>query len=109
VNAIGRAVEEIDRRPQQVLKVGLEACVTERRDQGVEHVGDSAADGAGFREWPRIGLVLERSVSVELERSQYLIRAGRLGSRIVGVVAIGRHGDAPSWDAAAWPAFTAIT
>ena len=42
------AVEEIDRRPEQVLEVGFEARVAQRRDQRVEDVGDGAADGVGF-------------------------------------------------------------
>ena len=43
------AVEEIDRRPEQVLEVGFEAGVGQGRDQGVEDVGDGAGDGIALR------------------------------------------------------------
>jgi hypothetical protein len=48
LHTVGGAVEEIDRGPQQVLEVGFEARVTQRRDQGVEDVGDGAGDDVGF-------------------------------------------------------------
>ena len=61
------AVEEIDGRPQQVFEVGLEAGVAQGRDQGVEDVSDDACDGAGFGQRPRVRLVLEGAIAVELE------------------------------------------
>ena len=36
-------------------------------DERVEDVGDGAADGVGFGQWPWVGLVLEGAVAVELE------------------------------------------
>ena len=48
-DAFGGAVEEIDGRPEQVLEVGFEARVAERRDERVEDVGDGAGDGVGLR------------------------------------------------------------
>ena len=44
------AVEEIDGRPEQVVEVGFEAGVGQRRDEGVEDVGDGAGDGVALRE-----------------------------------------------------------
>jgi hypothetical protein len=48
LHPVGGAVEEIDRRPQQVFEVGLEARVTECCDQCIENVCDGAADEVGF-------------------------------------------------------------
>ena len=39
LDAVDRAVEEIDGRPEQVVEVGLEARLAQRGDQGVEDVG----------------------------------------------------------------------
>src|SRR6516225_11883727 len=44
LHAVDGAVEEIDRRPQKVLEVGLEARVTECREQRIENVCDGAGD-----------------------------------------------------------------
>ena len=73
LDAVGGAVEQVDRRPQQVLEVGFEARVTQRRDQRVEDVGHGAADGVGFGQRPRVGLVLEGAVAVELELGEQMI------------------------------------
>jgi hypothetical protein len=61
------AMEQVDSGPPQVIEVGFEAGVTQRRDQGIEDVGDGATDEAclGQRAWIR--LVLERTVAMELE------------------------------------------
>ncbi len=73
LHAVSGAVEEIDGRPQQVLEVGFEARVTERRDQGVEDVGHGAADGVPLRQRPAVGFVLERTMAVELELGEHMI------------------------------------
>ena len=72
-DTVGGAVEEIDRGPQQVLEIGLEARVTERRDQGVEDVGHGAGDGVGFGQRPGVGLVLEGTMAIELELGEDVI------------------------------------
>ena len=79
------AVEEIDGRPEQVLEVGFEACVREGRDQGVEDVGDGAGDGLGFGQRPRVGLVVEGAIAVELEFGEDGGGDGVLGWRRVCV------------------------
>lgn len=66
-DAVGGAVEEIDRRPEEIVEVGFEAGVFERGDQGVEDVGDGAGDAVAFREWARVRFVLEGAVAVELK------------------------------------------
>ena len=73
LDAVGGAVEEIDGRPQQVLEVGLEAGVAQRRDQRVEDVGHGAADGVAFGQRSRVGLVLEGSVAIELKLGEHVI------------------------------------
>ncbi len=54
-DAVGGAVKQVDRRPQQVFEIGFETRVAERRDQRVEDVGDGAADGIGLRQRPGVG------------------------------------------------------
>jgi len=67
LDAAGGAMEQVDGRPQQVVEIRFKARVAQCRNQGIEDVGDSAADDAclGQRAW--IGLVLERTPAVELE------------------------------------------
>jgi hypothetical protein len=72
-DAIGGTVEEIDRGPQQALEIGLKARVAERRDQGVEDVCDRAADDIDFRQRSRVGLVLEGTMTIELELGEDVI------------------------------------
>jgi hypothetical protein len=69
-------VEEIDGPPQQLLEVGFEACVAQRHDQGIKDVGNGALDEAGFGQWPRVGIVLEGAVAVELEFGEDLFGRG---------------------------------
>src|SRR6266851_5305786 len=76
LDAAGGTVEQIDGRPQQVVEVGFEASITQRRDQGIEDVGDGATDDAGLGQWTRIGLVLERTVAMELELGEDVFGRG---------------------------------
>jgi hypothetical protein len=71
--ALSGAVKKVDRRPQQVLEIGFESCVTERRDQRIEDVGHGASDGVGFRQRPGVGSVLERTMAEELEFGEDMI------------------------------------
>ena len=70
------AVEQVDRRPEQVLEVGFEARVAQGRDQGVEDVGDSARDGVAFGKRSRVGLVVEGTVAIELKLVEDVIGRG---------------------------------
>ena len=67
VDPSGHAVEDVGQGPEQVLEVGLEAGVGERRDEGVEDVGERALDMIRFGQWPGIGLVGEGAVAEELQ------------------------------------------
>jgi hypothetical protein len=67
LHAVGGAVEQIDRRPQEVGEVGFETRVRQRRNQRVEDVGDRAGDDVGFGQRPRVWLVLEWTVAIELQ------------------------------------------
>ena len=73
LHAVAGTVEEIDRGPQEVCEVGLEARVRERRDERVEDVGDGDGDGVGFGQRSRIGLVLEWTVAMELELGEDVV------------------------------------
>ena len=70
------AVEDVDRRPQQVFEVGFEAGVTQRHHHGVEDVGHRAGDDLCVGHGPRVGFVLERAVAVKLEFGEDVIGRG---------------------------------
>ena len=55
------------------FEIGFEARVAERADEGVEDVGDGAGDRIGLGQRPRVGLVLEGTVAVELEFGEDVI------------------------------------
>ena len=65
LRAVPGAVEEVDDGPEQFLDIGLEACVREGRNHGVEDVDEGRLRGLAVGEGPRIGLVV-RAVAVEL-------------------------------------------
>jgi IS4 transposase len=69
-------MEKIDCRPEQVFEVGLESRILERRNQGVTDVGDSAGDNLGVRQRPWVGLALKRTVAIELQLGQKMLRWG---------------------------------
>ncbi|APH54458.1 Hypothetical protein GbCGDNIH9_8740 [Granulibacter bethesdensis] len=69
-------MEDVHRRPKQVLKVGFEAGVGKRHHQGVEDVGDAAGENVRFGKRSGIGLVVEGTVAVELEFVEDLVGRG---------------------------------
>ncbi len=52
---------------EEIVEVGLEACILQASDQGVEDVGDGARDPVAVGQKPLVGLVGEGAVAVELE------------------------------------------
>jgi hypothetical protein len=66
-DSVASAVEEVDGRPEEIGEIGFEPRVFQGRDQGVEDVGDGAAQDpcVGKRSWIRI--VLKGSIAVELK------------------------------------------
>src|SRR3546814_2006335 len=54
----GRAMEEVDGRPEQIVEIGLEAGVLQGDDQRIEDVGDGAGDGVPLGQRPRVDFVL---------------------------------------------------
>jgi len=70
LDPVYRALEDIDRRPEQVFEVGFEPCVAQGGDDGLEDVGDSAGDRPRLGQRSRIRLVLEGTVTVELQFGQ---------------------------------------
>ena len=66
LDALVGAVEEIDRRPEQILEVRFEAGLAQACDKCVEDVGDGGSDDAGFGQRSRVGFVLEGAVAVKL-------------------------------------------
>jgi hypothetical protein len=61
------AVEQADRRPEEIPEVGLEARVAQDCDEGVGNVGQDAFDGALIGQGTGIGLVLIGAMAVELQ------------------------------------------
>ena len=60
-------VEQIDGRPEQILEIRFEPGVAQGRDQGVEDIGDGAGDHLALGKRSRIGLVVEWTVTEELQ------------------------------------------
>lgn len=65
-DAIDGTMEQVDSRPEQIVKVPLEPRVVQGRNQGVEDIGDGTGDHLAFGKRSRIRLVVERTVTVEL-------------------------------------------
>ena len=82
-DAVGGAVEQVDGGPEQVFEVGLEAGFCQRRDQGVEDVGQRGTDLARVGERAAVRLVLEGPVPEELEFAE---EGGGRGGGVVGLV-----------------------
>ena len=93
LDPIGGAVEQVDRGPEQVFEVGIEAGVGQGRDKGVEDVGDGGADDVVLGQRPQIGLVHERAVAVA---GHFFEGVGGGGLGVVGFevgkFAVGSHG-----------------
>jgi hypothetical protein len=69
-------VEDVHHRPEQVLEVGFETSVRQRHHEGVEDVGDAAGEDARFWKRPRIWLVVEGTVAIELEFVEDMVGRG---------------------------------
>ncbi len=54
---VGRAMEEIDGRPQQLVEVGFEPGLAQSGDEDVEDVGDGTGGDAGVRQWAGVRFV----------------------------------------------------
>ena len=76
LDAVCGAMEQIDGRPQQFLEVRFEPCGAQRRDQGVEDVGDRNGDYLALGKRPRVGLVAEWSVAEELQFAKDVVSRG---------------------------------
>ena len=76
-DAVDCAVEEVDRGPEEVVEVWLEARVRQRRNEGVKNVGDRAGGETGFRQGPGVRLVGEGAIAEELQFAQEMGGGGR--------------------------------
>jgi hypothetical protein len=54
---VGGPVEDVDRRPEKIVEVRLEAGVLQGGDQGFEDVGDGAGDMVALRKRSWIGFI----------------------------------------------------
>lgn len=66
-------MEDVDRRPEEIVEVGLEAGVLKGDDQGVKDVGDGAGDMVAFRKRSGIGFIREGTVAVKLEFAEDMV------------------------------------
>ena len=75
-DSIDGAMEDVHRRPEQVLEVGFEASVGQRHHESVEDVGDAAYKDVRFGKRPGVGFVVEGAVAIELEFVEDLVGRG---------------------------------
>ncbi|MEY9796384.1 hypothetical protein ABH984_004399 [Bradyrhizobium ottawaense] len=73
---VAGAVEDVHRRPEQVLEVGLKTGIGQLHHEGIEDVDDAAGEDSRFREPPGIGLIVEGTVAKELEFLEHLVGWG---------------------------------
>ena len=76
LDPVGSAMEQVDGRPQKLLEIGFKTGVGECRDERIEDVDDGADDGLGFRQRPGVRLVLEGTMTVELQLGEDVIGRG---------------------------------
>jgi hypothetical protein len=90
--AVRGAVEQVHGRPQEIVEVGFETGFAERRDEGVEDVGERAADGRFLGQGARVGIVLMGAAAIELQLVEEMA-GGRCGVRGLEVGwPVERHG-----------------
>ena len=91
-DAVAGAVEEVHRRPQEIVEVGFETGFAQRRDESVEDVGERASDGGFVGQGTRVGLVLLGAAAVEL---QFVEEMAGWGTGVWGLevgLPVERHG-----------------
>ena len=76
LDPIGGPVEDIDRRPEQVVEIGFEAGVLQRRNQGVENIGNGTGNAVPFGQRPWVGFVLEGAIAVKLKFLEQMVGWG---------------------------------
>ncbi len=82
LDALAGAVEEIDRRPEQIFEIGFQPRVAEHLEHGVEHRSQRRLNDRLLGEWTRVWFVLESAMAVDLHLVDEA--AGR-GGRVVGL------------------------
>ncbi|MGY2930585.1 hypothetical protein ACVWZ6_000187 [Bradyrhizobium sp. GM6.1] len=106
-DALDGTMEQVDGRPEQIVKVRLKPGVAQGRDQGVEDIGDGAANHLALWEWSWIGLVVEGVIAEELEFGDDLVGRRRVVQRF-DVVMVGHGKRSFAGSAATIAAFVAI-
>src|SRR5665213_1612593 len=66
-DAVDLAMEQIHERPEQVVEIVLEPRVVEHGAEGADRRVEMLLGGVGFRQWPRIGLILVGTMAVKRE------------------------------------------
>ena len=79
-------MEQVDHRPEHIGQVGLEARIGQHGDDGVEAVVQEPLGGLRLGQGPRIRLILEGAIAVQLQGLEKMRR--RRGGFRVGQVGI---------------------
>ena len=87
INPFDLAMEQIDLRPQQVVKIRLKTGIPQGDNQSVENVSHGAFYPALVGSIAWIGITDLRLIAIELEMARHLIRgaAGVFGFKIFNV------------------------
>lgn len=106
-DALDGTMEQVDRRPEQIVKVRLKPRFAQGRDQGVEDISDGAANHIALGERSWIGLVVEGTIAEELEFGDDVVGRRRCMRRF-DVVMVGHGKRSFAGSAATIAAFVAI-
>jgi hypothetical protein len=86
-------VEQVDERPQEIGEIVLEASAGQHGAAAFDHGVELGLDGVGFRQRPRIWLVLADAMAVEGKLIKQM-RGRRSGVMLAIGVGVGRGEDA---------------
>jgi hypothetical protein len=67
LDPVASAMEVVHGRPEQVLEIGLQPSVYQRRNEGVKNVDKRSSDGVLIGEGARIRFILMPMIAVDLQ------------------------------------------
>ena len=72
-NPISGTMEQVDRRPEQILKIRFKPGIAESSHQGVEDIGDSTSDHLALGKRSRVRLVVVWTVAEKLQFTEDVV------------------------------------